>query len=627
MCNNNCCWNSIFKHRHSLSHILAQSVQRQFWSKIKLWVWPAIDDWFYYDIQFPDGLAFQEADLKVVQKHMENIVKQKQEFVCFWLDYNNAKELNIFLWQEFKNELVEEFFKEWENEFLFYFNIIQNQAKDALLKWVNDDYILYYDKITSLLFDKWVISDDKYVTFIDMCEWPHVSNTSEIDVKSFKLAKIAWAYRRWSEKNPMMTRIYWYAFNNVSELKAHLEFLEEAKKRDHRVLWKKLKLFTTSDLVWAWLPLLQPNWMTIRKVLEDYLWDLHKDKWYQRVRTPHIAKKELYETSWHWQKFWDELMKIEWKYENFCVKPMNCPHHMQIFADNQFSYRDMPVRYFEPATIYRDEKPWQLWWLLRVRSITQDDWHLFCRVEQLSDEISTIVDIIKTFYSRMWMMNNYWVSLSVRWDDKSAYIWDESAWVAAEWALENAAIMKSLNFKKVEWEAAFYWPKLDFMFKDCLWREWQLATIQLDFQLPERFKLEFTNENWDKERPVVIHRAICWSLERFMWIMIEHFAGSFPFWLAPHQALVIPVSDKFSEYALEVSNRLKTSWYRVSVDNSPDSFNRKIRNWETRKIPYLLIVWEKEENDWTVSIRDVYSKNQDVLSIEQLLRLFQDISE
>jgi threonyl-tRNA synthetase len=394
--------------------------------------------------------------------------------------------------------------------------------------------------------------------------------------------------------------------------------LEEARKRDHRILWSKLKIFTISQLVWAWLPLLQPNWMVIRKEIEDYLWDLHKSKWYDRVWTPHLAKEDLYKCSWHAEKFWDELFRVTWWEEKFFLKPMNCPHHMQIFDDNQFSYRDMPVRYFEPATVYRDEKTWQLSWLTRVRAITQDDWHLFCRVTQISDEVWTIVSIIKEFYKTMWMLEWYWVRLSIRWPEWK-YLWSDEVWNQAEWALKVAAEKYELPYKIWVWEAAFYWPKLDFMFKDAIWREWQLATIQCDFNLPERFNLSFTNENNEEERPVVIHRAISGSLERFMWVMIEHFAWVFPLWLAPKQAIVIPVWSDFMDYADKVYKKLKENWIRVSLDSSADSLNKKIRNAEKMHINYILVVWEQEGKDNSVSVRNYKTKEQNVEKVENFI--------
>ena len=341
--------------------------------------------------------------------------------------------------------------------------------------------------------------------------------------------------------------------------------MEEAKKRDHRILGQRLKLFTISPLVGSGLPLMQPKGMVIRKAIEDYLREMHADKGYDRVRTPHLAKEELYITSGHAEKFGDELFRVQGADEKFFMKPMNCPHHMQIFADNQFSYRDMPIRYFEPATVYRDEKTGQLSGLTRVRAITQDDGHLFCRVGQISEEVGTIVDIIKQFYTTMGMIEGYRVRLSVR-GPEGKYLGSDEVWEQAEGALRDASEKYELPYRIGIDEAAFYGPKLDFMFKDAIGREWQLATIQCDFNLPVRFDLSYVNEQGEKERPVVIHRAISGSLERFMGVMIEHFGGAFPVWLAPRQVTVIPVADVFNDYAQEVKTILKKQGIRADVD-------------------------------------------------------------
>ena len=364
---------------------------------------------------------------------------------------------------------------------------------------------------------------------------------------------------------------------------------------------------------------MQPHGMIIRKEVEDYLWELHKDKGYERVRTPHLAKEDLYKTSGHADKFGDELFRVKGKEENFFMKPMNCPHHMQIFADNQFSYRDMPVRYFEPATVYRDEKTGQLSGLTRVRSITQDDGHLFCRVSQITEEVGTIVEIMKKFYSTLGMINDYRVRLSIR-GPEGKYLGDDAVWEQAEGALREASEKYQLPYKIGVGEAAFYGPKLDFMFKDAIGREWQLATIQCDFNLPVRFDLSFTNEQGEKERPVVIHRAISGSLERFMGVMIEHFGGAFPLWIAPIQFQIIPVAEKFNDYAFQVASKLKKADFRVKVDEGNDSFSKKIRNAEMMKVPYILIVGEKEESANEVSVREFRSKKQYVLGVEELMK-------
>ena len=416
-----------------------------------------------------------------------------------------------------------------------------------------------------------------------------------------------------------MTRIYAYAFDTAEELDAHLKMLEEAKKRDHRILGKKMKIFTISDLVGSGLPLIQPRGMVMRKAIEDYLWSLHESKGYDRIWTPHLAKEDLYITSGHAGHYLEDMFSV-WggtSQEKFYVKPMNCPHHMQLFADNQFSYRDMPIRYFEPATVYRDEKTGQLSGLTRVRSITQDDGHLFCRVIQIKDEVSTIVSIIKEFYTTFGLMDGYWVSLSVRDPENlEKYLGGDDVWQVAEKSLEEAAQENGLNYKRMEGEAAFYGPKLDFMFKDAIGREWQLATIQCDFNLPNRFELAFTNERGEAERPVVIHRAISGSLERFMGIMIEHFAGVFPLWIAPEQVRIIPVGENFVSYAEDVFVEMKTAGIRVKLDDSSDSLSKKIRNAETEHVNYILVVGEKEMHDRTLAVRNFRTKEQSVESIE-----------
>ncbi len=609
----------LLRKRHSLSHILAQAVQREQQRDVEVAIWPAIDNGFYYDFLFSSEKQIKEEDLKKIQNQMEKIVKENQDFVLFSLPDDASKKLVVELMkQKYKEEMRSEFAAAWE-EITFYANTIVEWAKDALLRGIDQEYIKYYEGVTKYLQELFPEKfNGKFVTFLDMCEGPHVSNTKELDTKAFKLDKLAWAYWRGNSNNVMMVRVYGLAFDTKEELQNYQHMMEEAKKRDHRILGQKLKIFTISPLVWSGLPLLQPNGMIIRKEVEDYLRELHKDKGYLRVWTPHLAKEELYKTSGHADKFWDELFRVKGKEESFFMKPMNCPHHMQIFADNQFSYRDMPIRYFEPATVYRDEKTGQLSWLTRVRSITQDDGHLFCRVSQITEEVWTIVQIIKEFYTTLGMIDDYWVRLSIR-GPEGKYLWDDSVWEKAEWALRAASEKYDLPYKIWVWEAAFYWPKLDFMFKDAIGREWQLATIQCDFNLPVRFDLSFTNEQGEKERPVVIHRAISGSLERFMWVMIEQFWGAFPLWLAPVQFQIVPVADKFNDYAFELAARLRKDDFRVKVDDSTDSFSKKIRNAELMKVPYTLIVWEKEVEWKSVSVREFRSKKQYTLKTEELI--------
>src|SRR3990167_2411712 len=557
---------ALYNIRHSLAHLLASAVL-EYDPQAKLSVGPVTDNGFYYDIDFSPDKTLSPDDLKTLEKSMRKLVNKKLPFVRTEATIAEARE-------RFKD----------------------NPYKLAIIADIETS-----GETLSL-----------YETggFIDLCEGGHVENTG-----SFTLTHLAGAYFRGDEKNPMLTRVYGLAFATEAELKAYLAQQEEARKRDHRKLGKELNLFTLSPLVGVGLPMLQPKGMIIRKALADFLWELHKNKGYSQVWTPHIAKEELYITSGHSEKFGDELFRVQGKEEKFIIKPMNCPHHMQLFADNQFSYRDMPVRYFEPATVYRDEKSGQLSGLTRVRAITQDDGHLFCRTAEIEQEISTIIGIIKEFYTAFGMMDGYWVSLSVRGEDKSKSLGSDEIWEIAENALEQAAKKNGLNYRRVEGEAAFYGPKLDFIFKDAIGREWQLATIQCDFNLPERFDLSFVNERGEKERPVVIHRAISGSLERFMGVMIEHFAGNFPLWLAPVQAVVLPIGEGHRAFAEEVAALLRTNDIRVELDQSDESLGKRVRLAKIQKIPYLLVIGDKEVAARSVSLEH---RSEDSLGVKTL---------
>ena len=618
--------------KHSLAHIMAQAVKEHF-PDAKLGIGPATDDGFYYDFDFGDAVI-TENDLKKIEKSMKKILSQKQKFIHFHVSYDEAREILKAMNEEFKNILIDRFesgnFKNEEKleSGTIGFSINTSKGKSSE----------YYAKIQEFLkeknfYDFTELDGDqvKNLKFIDMCAGPHIDSTADIDPNSFALARIAGAYWLGDAKNQQLTRIYAYAFETAEELDAHLKMLEEAKKRDHRILGKKMKLFTISDLVGSGLPLIQPRGMIMRKAIEDYLWSLHADKGYDRIWTPHLAKEDLYITSGHAGHYLEDMFSV-WggtSQEKFYVKPMNCPHHMQLFADNQFSYRDMPIRYFEPATVYRDEKTGQLSGLTRVRSITQDDGHLFCRVTQIKDEVSTIVGIIKEFYKTFGLLDGYWVSLSVRDPENlEKYLGDENVWQTAEKALEDAAEANNLNYKRMEGEAAFYGPKLDFMFKDAIGREWQLATIQCDFNLPNRFELSFKNEEGQEERPVVIHRAISGSLERFMGIMIEHFAGVFPLWIAPEQVRIVPVGEAFVDYAEEVFVEMKKHGIRVKLDDSSDSLSKKIRNAETAHVNYILVVGEQEKNSGTLAVRNYKTKEQTNENIADFVaRIQQEINE
>jgi threonyl-tRNA synthetase len=595
--------------RHSFAHILAAAVQEMF-PEAQFGVGPVIENGCYYDFILPRTLIPEDLNLigeKIKEMFERDLAFKKQEMtideaIVFFEDRNQPLKVELLIdiktrgttkLDETESELVS-----GDNKTVSIYRIVDEQTGEVL--------------------------------FQDLCKGPHVATIKELNgnepgpnspiIKDgkglpidFKLDKISGAYWRGDqERNIQMQRIYALVFENDEILGEFLYQRNEAKKRDHRVLGQQMKLFTISELVGAGLPLMQPKGMVIRKRIEDYLWQLHKNRGYSRVWTPHVAKVELYEASGHAAKFGDELFRVQGKEESFIMKPMNCPHHMQIFADNQFSYRDMPIRYFEPATVYRDEKSGQLSGLTRVRAITQDDGHLFCRVTQIGEEVATIVQVIKEFYETMGMMKDYWVSLSVRGDDGKAYLGEDSVWEQAEKALEDAAKANKLPYKRVEGEAAFYGPKLDFMFKDVLGREWQLATIQCDFNLPERFDLSFINEAGEKERPVVIHRAISGSIERFMGILIEHFGGRFPFWLAPEQIRILTINDKVLDYVDQITTKIQDTQLEIplkhndilyTVDSRAESLGKKIREAEMDKVPVIFIVGPKDAEAGEVSVR------------------------
>ncbi|MES2416444.1 MAG: threonine--tRNA ligase [Patescibacteria group bacterium] len=568
--------------RHTLAHLLGAAVL-ELYPGAKNTIGPAIDDGFYYDFELPSSLS--DKDLPAIEKKMRELLKN-------WNDFKN---------EEKSADEAKEYFK-------------NNEYKKELISEISEKG----EKITFYTAG----------TFTDLCRGGHVENpVKDIAPDGFCLDRIAGAYWRGDEKNKMLTRIYGLAFETKEELDAYLTQREEARKRDHKIIGPQMKLFTISSLVGPGLPLMQPRGMIIRKEIEEYLWKLHSKKGYQRVWTPHIAKVELYETSGHAAKFGDELFRVQGKEDSFILKPMNCPHHMQIFADNQFSYRDMPLRYFEPATVYRDEKSGQLGGLTRVRSITQDDGHLFCTSDQIGNEIKTIVGIIKEFYTTMGLIDGYWVRLSLRGDDKTKYLGSDEVWEKAEGALTKVCEEEKLPYKPAKDEAAFYGPKLDFMFKDAIGREWQLATVQCDFNLPERFDLGFTNNEGKKERPVVIHRAISGSLERFMGVMIEHFAGNFPVWLSPVQVAIVPVRENHQTSANEIADMLKEKDIRVEVLDENDSLGKRINHAKSAKVPYVIVLGDKEQaaNTLTIEKRDG-SKIENISALDFLKEITEKIS-
>lgn len=559
--------NNLERMRHTLSHVLAAAV-RQLYPNAKFGIGPAIDTGFYYDIDFGDTKV-SDTDLVKIEKKMREIIKRKLPMTKRVVSKSEALDWARDNKQDYKVELIEELPEKEE--------------------------ISFYD-----------MSD----LFTDLCKGPHVKNLSETG--PFKLIRVAGAYWRGDEKRPMLTRIYGVAFATEEELEEFLKRQEEAKKRDHRKLGKELDLFCFSDLVGAGLPLFTPRGTELRELMANYSLSLRGREGFKKVWTPHITKTDLYKTSGHYAKFGDELFMVHSQVngEDFAMKPMNCPHHAQIFASKPRTYREMPVRYMEATTDYRDEKTGELGGLSRVRSLTQDDSHVFCRKDQIKDEVKRLVGIVKELYETMGMQKLR-ARLSYR-SDEDKYLGDKKLWDMAQKQIKQAAIDNGLEYFEQEGEAAFYGPKIDFMAEDAIGREHQLATIQLDFVQPERFELEFTNEKGEKERPVMIHHATLGSIERFLSVFIEHTGGWFPFWCAPEQVRIVTVNDKVSDYVSDITaildgivleKPLKYNELRYTVDDSADSLGKKIKRATAMKIPAVLVVGPKDAEDKIVSIR------------------------
>lgn len=566
--------------RHTLAHLLAAAVLQKY-PHAKLTLGPAIDTGFYYDVDFSGGETPGDADLKSLQKDMKKLLNKWTEFTHEEVSPDQARE--IFAGNEFKTELINELEEKGE-------------------------------KITLYTCGG----------FTDLCRGGHCENPSkEISADTFKLDKIAGAYWRGDEKNPMLTRIYGVAFDTKEELEAYEKQQEEAKARDHRKLGKELDLFTFSELVGPGLPLFTPNGTLMRDLIVEKIMNIQAKYGYTKVTIPHITKSDLYKTSGHWEKFGDELFKVKGQSDaEFVMKPMNCPHHTQIFAAQPRSYKELPIRYAETTMVYRDEQAGELIGLGRVRSITQDDGHVFCTVDQIDQEVENIVKVIQEFYTSLGMYEEgkFWVSLSTSDPaEPEKYLGDPATWKKAESILEDVAKRLNLPYQRVEGEAAFYGPKLDFMFKDAIGRERQLATAQLDFVMPERFGLEYTDNEGNKQTPVMIHRAIAGSLERFMSIMIEHFVGNFPLWLCPTQVAVIPVADAHTEYATEISVTLRKHNFRVDLDTTNESMGKKIRKAKKMKLPYFIVIGDKEVESKTVTLESRDTGKSEALSLKELI--------
>ena len=544
---------------HSSAHLLAQALE-QLYPGIKLTIGPAIEKGFYYDVDFGD-VVFAEKDLKEVEVRMLEIARGKHEFSL--RDSSKADALTYY-----KNQ--------------------GNEYKVELIEGLDDGTITFCD----------------HDSFTDLCRGGHIPNTGII--KAIKLMSIAGAYWRGDENNKQLTRIYGITFPKQKALTEYLALLEEAKKRDHRKLGKELGLFTFSQKVGQGLPLWLPKGAALRERLENFLKKAQKKAGYEMVITPHIGQKELYVTSGHYEKYGaDSFQPINTpnEGEEFLLKPMNCPHHCEIYNSKPWSYKDLPKRFAEFGTVYRYEQSGELHGLTRVRGFTQDDAHIFCTPDQLADEFNKVIDLVLYVFGSLGF-ENFTSQVSIR-DPKKPekYIGNLENWEKAENAILNAAKEKGLDYVVVTGEAAFYGPKLDFMVKDALGRSWQLGTIQVDYNLPERFELEYKGSDNETHRPIMIHRAPFGSMERFIAILLEHTGGNFPLWLMPEQVSILSLSEKYEKYTEKVLNLLENDEIRALVDNRSETIGKKIRDAEMNKIPYMLIVGEQEEKENMVSVR------------------------
>ncbi|ERJ86280.1 threonine--tRNA ligase [Porphyromonas gingivalis F0566] len=565
---------------HSSAHLMAEALE-ELYPGIKFGIGPAIENGFYYDVDPGEGISIKDADLPAIEKRMQDLAARKETIIR--RDIAKADALRMFGDKD-------------------------DQYKVELISELADGTITTYTQ----------------GGFTDLCRGPHLPNTGYI--KAIKLLSVAGAYWRGDEKRKQLTRIYGISFPKKKMLDEYLELLEEAKKRDHRKIGKELELFAFSQNVGAGLPLWLPRGTQLRLRLEDFLKQIQKHFGYQQVITPHIGNKNLYITSGHYAKYGQDSFRpinTPQEGEEFMLKPMNCPHHCEIFKITPHSYRDLPIRLAEFGTVYRYEQSGELHGLTRVRGFTQDDAHLFCRPDQLKEEFCKVMDIIFIIFKAL-DFKNFEAQISLR--DKvnrEKYIGSEENWERAERAIIEACEEKGLPAVIEYGEAAFYGPKLDFMVKDALGRRWQLGTIQVDYNLPERFDLEYTGEDNKKHRPVMIHRAPFGSMERFVAVLIEHTAGKFPLWLTPDQVVVLPVSERFNEYAHRVAKELNQRDIRVQVDDRNEKVGRKIRDNELKRIPYMLIVGENESREEEVSVRKQGEGDMGIMKITTFAELIE----
>lgn len=562
----------LYAMRHSLAHITANAVQR-LWPGAKFGVGPVVENGFYYDIDLGET-KISEEDFDKIEAEMRRIIEAKEPFERFEMPVDAA-----IIWageagQPYKEELLNDL----------------KRAGTTVAKDLNPEELGTIAEGASEVAN---VSFYRNGAFTDLCRGPHVESTGKVG--AFKLMRVAGAYWRGNEKNPQMQRLYGVAFATDKELRQHLNMLEEARKRDHRKLGQELDLFVFSDMVGSGLPMFTPRGTVLREELARFSNELRERVGFQKVWIPHMTKKELYEASGHWAKFGDELFLVtsQETSDQFVLKPMNCPHHTQIYASQPRSYRDLPIRYLDTTTIYRDEKKGELNGLSRVRSATQDDSHAFCRQDQIEGEINNLLAAAQELYATVGLQLR--VRLSYR-DDLDAYLGSAELWGSAQEQLKNAVLNNQLAYFEQEGEAAFYGPKIDFMATDAIGREHQVATVQLDFVMPERFGLEYIGEDGNVHKPVMVHCALLGSIERFLSVYIEHTAGKFPVWLAPEQVRFITVNQEEATltFAEEVLRQAKELGLRVTADNSNESVGKKIRAAELAKVPYTIVLGDKE---------------------------------
>lgn len=559
---------------HSSAHLMAETLELLY-PGIKLGIGPTIENGFYYDVDLPEGKIISEHDFPKIEKKMLEIAREKHPFV--------RKNVS-------------------KKEALAFYTEKNNEYKVELISELEDGTITLYTQNN----------------FTDLCRGPHLPDTGLI--KAVKLLNIAGAYWRGNEKNKQLTRIYGISFPKQKYLEEYLVLLEEAKKRDHRKIGKELELFTFSQKVGMGLPLWLPKGAMLRERLENFLKKVQVKYGYEPVICPHIGLKDLYITSGHYEKYGKDSfqpIKTPQEGEEFMLKPMNCPHHCEIYKSKPRSYKDLPIRYAEFGTVYRYEQHGELHGLTRVRGFTQDDAHIFCRPDQLKEEFIKVIDIVLYIFKTL-SFENFTTQVSLRdFEDKEKYMGSDENWKKAEKAIIEAADEKGIEYHIEKGEAAFYGPKMDFIVKDALGRKWQLGTIQVDYNLPERFELEYKGSDNEMHRPIMIHRAPFGSMERFVAVLIEHTAGKFPLWLTPEQAVIIPVSEKYNEYAEKVLELLKISDIRTLIDDRNEKVGKKIRDNELKRIPYLLIVGEKEQADGIVAVRKQGDGDKGTMKIEE----------